>query len=278
MRRVQSRKCWALLLWYAWQAPACAADPTPLAPKPAWSVNIEPGRCTLSHPADVGEPSVFAIRSWAGEDSYQLVIETHALPFPPSKDVFQATIDFEPGHASIRQSARTYHLDDGNDILEMSGVGNDVLNFIAHSSGITIAKGKNDLGPISLPSTQNAITALQKCLHDQLIDWGADPAQFEPGGQPPVASKDRDDFIPNDTLLKLVFDGDYLDSVFKLGISSDGSISSCERIDNKSGENVEHVVCSAILSKKLFSSAKAPSGSTVNGIATFHVTLSKGSH
>ena len=257
-----------------WQAAALAEAPPATQPaKPNWQVSVEPDQCVLTHMMDGDDLSALAIQAWAGEDVSQVVITALRLPDFPQDRLLSLTVDVKPDSTPFHHPGKVVRLDAGRQALILSGMRNNFLDALSRASTVAISEGAKTVGPIALTHPASGIGALRKCLNDQLIEWGADPAQFQPGGKTPRALIERDLFVANDALLRMHFSGNGLTARFRIAIGTDGKVGGCERIDAKVSDNVESVACKAVTSKSLFEPARDPNGVPVKGIATFRVML-----
>lgn len=153
------------------------------------------------------------------------------------------------------------------------GLEPDVIAAFAGSVSIAV-QGQATLGPIATPNAKGAVRALAGCVRDQLIEWGADPAQFEPGGKMPVALVPRDDWVPSATLLKIPVPSDgQVDAVFKVTVAANGAVDGCTQIGTGVDAKSATLACDSVLTRRLFTPANDAQGKPVRGAAVFEIHL-----
>lgn len=246
---------------------AKAPDP----PSSRWSLKIDPARCQLDR-RNVDPPYVLSIDTTPGSDSYRLVIASKDIKGPGS--LAPASLTFGPLQKSLTGLAGVGNRPDGIPFFRMEGVSPALLDDLANADTLTIAIRSKVVAVVSLPGAGKAIEAFRRCGADQLVEWGADAAQFAPGGRTPVALKDRDDWISNEELKAIAGRSrPDIDADFRVAVSVAGVIDQCQAVDEGVEEDLRKMVCAALMKKRLFAPGKNPSGAPVRGVATFRVRL-----
>ena len=241
-------------------------------PVPRWAVKIDPAHCQLERSGDPAAPSLI-VDTIPGSDSYRVFIlnaeRQGAAPLGPG------SLLFAPSQATLTGLTRASVLPDGRTVARMEGVAPAVLDDMAGADTIALTIGSKVAGTVSIPNAAKAIAALRACSADQLIAWGADAAQFAPGGRPPIAFKSRDEWIPNRDLVTLAATSGKadIDATFRVAVSPDGSITDCRAVTEKTASTVVKTACGPVLNRKLFTPARDPAGAAVKGVATFRVQL-----
>ncbi len=249
-----------------------AQTSTTPAPAPSrWSLRIDPARCQLDR-RNVDPPFLLSIDTTPGSDSYRLVIASNDIKGPGS--LTPATLTFGPSMRSINGLAGVAKRPDGTPFFRMEGISPALLDNLSNADTVTIAIRSRAVTVVPLPGADKAIEAFRRCSADQLVEWGADAAQFAPGGLAPVALKDRDDWISVEELKAIAGRSRLdIDAVFRVAVSVAGVVDQCQTVDESVEEDLRKMVCGTLVKKRLFAPGKNPSGTPVRGIATFRVRL-----
>ena len=256
----------------AWLTAAHAAQPQVAAPAVTWGVEAGAGECTLTGSIPGPAPATLTLQTVTGTDSYRLVLAGKTVPAPRVQQLFPVTLVFGPD-SRFERKARSTRLGGelGNAII-VSGLGPDVVAAFAASSSIAI-DGKSVTGPFALSHARAAAKALASCVRDQLVEFGADPAQFEPGGKTPVALIPRDDWLSNaDTRRMLPGDG-AIDAAFRVSVAPDGSVDDCAAVTGRVSPNAEKIAWDAVRTRRLFTPASDSAGKPVRGVAMFEIHM-----
>jgi hypothetical protein len=239
----------------------------------AWAVNVAPGECTLERSLAEPMPATLSLQTRVGSDIYRVALVGPGLPGGGRRSI---AILFGQQDKRFERSAELVSLSGGlGHGIVLRYLEPEVIEAFAQSSSITLQVGKKPYGPFALPQAKGAVAAFRKCIGDQLVEWGADPAQFAPGGATPTALASRDDWLTHGQLIGMASNsGPHdLDATFVVGIAEDGSIASCGRTEGSRGDQVEKIACGAVLKKKLFAPARDAQGKPVRGAATFEAKV-----
>jgi hypothetical protein len=240
------------------------------APGTPWSVIVETGECSLEREIAAPIPVRLSVQTVTGSDSYRLAIAGRAIPKAP--DGKTAAILFQGVDSRFERKASFSRLSGSlGNALVFRSVQRDVIDGFAAASSISFDYGAPGVGPFAIPRAKAAIKALDDCVRDQLVIWGADPAQFEPGGKTPVALAPREDWLPRETLLKMLKGGNKHHALFRVGVSPEGTVDGCEMVGTSDLD--PKPACAWVQGRRLFTPANNPSGKPVRGAATFDVTL-----
>lgn len=240
----------------------------------AWNVEVAPGECTLTRSIATPIPVTLSLRTITGTDSYRLAVVGKTLPRQNARELFPATIVFAADRHFERGARGVALANDLGNAIVIQGLDPEVIAAFAGASSIGVESKSGSLGPFALPNAKAAIGALAGCVRDQLVEWGADAAQFEPGGKPLVALVGRDDWVPNAELLKMPMGTDLkLDAVFKVSVAADGSVDGCAPVGASVDAKVTKIACGAVLARRLFTPASDAQGKPVRGVAAFEIHL-----
>ncbi len=259
---------------------AQTVKPAVTLPGPKWSVKVAPGRCTLSRSTSGDISAGISLDSYAGSDSYRFSMAAPGMPRRAAGSYFPVSIVFRGADRRFDRQAGGIALSKQMTANSVSGLSDDFLAAFAEASSVLIESKAGSSESFALPSARAAAKALSTCLADQLIEWGADPAQFLSGGKTPVALTDRDHWLSNAQMVSLPITGDRLDARFLTSVSTDGTIETCKRVDTMATnaverDAVERSACAIMLSKRLFTPAHGPDGKPVRSMATFEINMEK---
>lgn len=244
------------------------------APSPTsrWSLQVEPARCVLErrNPAD---GSTLMIDTTPGSDDYRWAI-AHA-GIDASTSLVPGSLIFAPSQTRSKVFARRVNSSNNTPVMVMQGVLPAALDNLSGSSTVTLeAKNSKTVG-VSVTGSAKAVAALRKCNADQLVEWGADPAQFLPGGTAPTAVGDRDAWISNGDLMTMagMSQRSVINDDFRLLVATDGTVTECHATAGVTEAALEKSACAAVTKRRLFNPAKTASGTAVVGAATFRISL-----
>ena len=195
------------------------------------------------------------------------------MPFP-------AVIVLHDADARFAEKATSAHLeDDAGTLMRIANLDESFLQAFAHSSSVTFERSTGPIGPFAYRSAGQAVHVFNACVEQRLADWGADAAQFQPGGKKPVPVKKPDTWLSPRQSLDLMR---YVDRrqpaptavTLRLTIATDGSISACQDADEKhSHADLEKAACGMFLSQHLFEPARDPAGKPVIGVAAHQLMV-----
>jgi hypothetical protein len=238
-----------------------------------WEVKVAPAECSLIRTVTGPAPALLAIRTVTGTDQY--VVLASGKEVPVGNKPFPATLGFDAAKPAPTNATPAGRLAAGP-AVQFFELKPSVLDDFAAAKSVAMGTGAGSFARFDLPNARGAIGALRKCVADQLVDWGADPAQFAPGGTPPVALKPSDDWLTNEQMLKLgVGVSGGIDYLYRVTVSTSGTVESCKRDTAGPGDKDEKLGCDPLIGQKLFKPAKNAAGAPVKGVATFRVTLVK---
>jgi len=222
------------------------------------------------------------VKSVPGSDHFELIVGITNSPALKPFGFSRVTIGFGDSGAGFDWPATAVRvpLEHGTAMaVSFKGLDRNVLETLAHAPSLRLTQNGRTLGPFTYPRADKAVAALDSCISDQLIAWGADPAQFQAGGRRPVALKDRDNWLSNDSLLFLsrFMTGSgptrMLQSAFRVTISDRGDIDGCRLILPEGGARLEKEACASVLGQHLFEPPLDPQGKPVRGAASFEIRL-----
>jgi hypothetical protein len=236
-----------------------------------WQVQVDPAKCTLSREASMPQGSGIALIATPGTDSVValLVAPTAAtLPGTPTQVtvLLDGTETRFAANASAVRIARA-----GVRALRVFALPDAFLRALPKASAIRVEAAGRPLLSVATPNATGGVRALDRCNQDQLVEWGADPAQFAEGGARPVARKSPDDFVDNATLRAMTALSGSIDALFSLGVDEQGRVDRCAQQGTSADQRVSAMACKVVTGKSLFTPAHGPGGTPVRGAAAFRI-------
>jgi hypothetical protein len=255
-------------------AAACLFAAAPAAAQGAhdWALDIQPGECTLNRA--VMEPTPLLVSVWTrpGSDYNILVLASRDLPNIGGRSV-PVSIRFGDTGPEVKGNGFDFPIrPEAGQGLSVRGLRADFLDGFARSSTMRVTIGGKTYGPFAIPKAGGAIRAFKGCVSDQLVEWGADPAQFAPGGKAP-APINPEITLTNRQLSEVADGGDTFHAVFRLSISPAGVVDGCTRIDGEKDRGAEKRGCTIMMGQKYAIPASDPQGKPVRGVLTFEIGL-----
>jgi hypothetical protein len=261
---------WAL----AAMLPCCAGAASAQA-QSDWEIAKTDDQCLLSRTFAAPDPAVLVFSSSPGSDAFALVVAVRKIEKHP-KIVVEVQIGLDGTGRTIKGWADPGRIGGATpDAFKVKFISPEDLATIGRASALRLTYPAGTLGPFTLPDAAEAVAALQDCLAEHLVAKGADPAQFRPGGSPPVPLKSRDDFLSVDQLRKVLAAGVNTGAPlgFRLVVDAQGRVAGCARSGPGQTEKVEQAACGMLTGQTLFKPAHDPAGTAVKGVATFDVPL-----
>lgn len=248
------------------------AQSAPTTTTPRWSLQVGQTQCFLER-RNVDEHSTFSVDTTPGSDSYRVALSTPDMRL--AKNFTPASLILLPSQTVVKGFASTTKLTPDKSIIWMDGLPPIVTNALLKTEAITISAKTDTIGPVGIAGAEKAIEAFRNCSAQQLIDWGAEPAQFAPGGKIPIALKSRDDWLTTNELLAIGRASGSADVnvVFRVAISTSGAVDDCQIVSGTKNETIKQIACAAVMNKRLFTPATDAAGKPVRGVATFRVML-----
>lgn len=239
----------------------------PIAPAARWQLDTAVARCTLARQLDAA--TAVLIETTPGESTYNVSLvgaQVHDRPNGSGQ-----AIDLLLGSERMSGRYASFVVAGGTRAVRLMGLDEATMAKLVAAGSIGMVIGKRTVGPVALPSMAKAWPALTRCVAMQLEDWGADPAQFQPGGTPARPVKSPDGWLSKEQFLRLPTKLTQLNAGMRLTIAPDGSISDCRQETGTPEPSVEKFVCAALGSRMLYTPARDASGRPVRGVGFFRV-------
>ena len=169
----------------AQQPPATAPTPAPAGAR--WIVDESGDTCVMGRQV-AAEPDVtLAVRTYPGSGGYDLrFVRADWTPVAASA-AEQLELRLTPTVAYSRARSAVLMSADGAQALRFGSLPSEFLAAFAQSSALTVRNGDAVVATYVLPQASAVAAVFADCEAGKLIDWGADPAGFEPGATRPRA-------------------------------------------------------------------------------------------
>lgn len=231
-----------------------------------WALDIQPAQCTLTRAVTGPEPMLVSLWTLPGSGKTTMIVASRNVPDAGTRP-FPIAMQFAEGTPAIAGTGGAFPVrKEAGHGIAIKELGPEFLDGFAKSSTITFIVAGKSHGPFAYPKAGGAIRAFRKCAADQLIEWGADPAQFAAGGKTPVPLE------PTKTWLTIGQVGDLggrnasFSATFRLSVSPDGTVDGCAVIDEPADKRAERIGCGALMHRKLFTPAQDAAGKAVRGV------------
>lgn len=254
---------------YNQTAAAAVTDGTSKLP---WQIDGTPGVCLLTRTIPGTSPALFAIRTVPGSDRYRFIFAGEQILKTSLASNKRAEIVFDDGKPSIDAWSSGIRLSPYPYAVQAEFEDGTVIRRLGQAASVGIKIEKNNVGLAVLEGAGKAAEALNSCITEQLVQWGADPAQFAPNGMPPAPLRRRDDWLSAEQLAKMEIkhDRSAMHAEYYLSISVDGKVDGCTRINPDSGkDDADRWICPALVSQHLFEPAHDSAGKAVRGVVSF---------
>jgi len=260
------------------QSAAQAPAATPQAER--WQVDGSNNLCTLIRTVASPQAGTLFLQTSPGTDDYSFAVSSKSFSLHSTDVPFPVSILLHDADARFDKKATSTRLEnDAGTLMRIVGLDDSFVQAFAHSSSASFERSTGPIGPFAYRAADQAVRVFNACIEHSLTEWGADPAQFQPGGKKPIPTKKPGDWFSRHQLFDLAA---YLDRrpkgptevTLRLTISTDGRISACQDVDDKHDHaKIEKAACTMLLSQPLFEPARDPGGKPLIGVAAYHLTL-----
>ena len=241
---------------------------------PKWVINGEGTRCTLFRVLAEGPPRASLVfRSYPGQDSaeFMLALDPWGRTFGPED---QMTLSLSPSGEVVKRRPVTLPLAKGaGKALSTTGVPGSFLEAFGKAKTLSVAVNGKEVASYPIPAEASvAVEALRECKNEKLVEWGADPAGFEPGATPPKPVGEAKAWITYDDLHLPRHFGPGLFSaniIARLGIAPDGQVDKCGLIASNGEKRLESIACPLLLKRARYEPARAKDGHPVRSVMTY---------
>jgi len=248
--------------------------------KPKWALDGTGAFCTLSRTIEDAAATNTArttllVRSYPGTGVFNFMVVRSAVPVTvhPTPDM---TISFGSPGASYAKPVSILSLGDVGKAISVDYLPPSFLDDFAEASVVNVAVGKIAIGTYAIPNAAKAVDAFRECETAKLAEWGADPAEFEPGGRRPMPQGDSQKWIGYaDLRLPRNVAGTFAAfAVARLTIGIDGHVEACTLIDSNQNTNLNSVVCKLLGDRGRYEPARDKDGKPVRAVALYRAQWS----
>lgn len=229
-----------------------------------WNLEVETGHCTLSRRLSEPDGALVQIKSETGIDRYLLTIATSGMRSWPKEGIARGVVRLD-GAVIDEEYGGFWPGEDGFKVRYVVGLPGETLARLSGGKEIALVAGRRRTKPIALDGAANAIAALRQCEVDELIEEGADPAQFAPGGKPAKVPAERD-LVPQSVMRTIRFPGVPIKPLHYLLLSDTGVVEKCSAAFGIPDSDFEQVVCRYLIGRKVTDPARDPAGRAVRGV------------
>ncbi len=234
----------------------------------SWAVQIAPGECTLLRTMGGPEPSLLRLKTKVGTDSYWLSLAGKGV---------RSVAGAMPEHVELRVDGKVKARRFGSQsdrpeagfgrLYHVSGIKRDAIDAVAAGGTLEVRASSGKVATILMGGAAKAFTAFRTCEADQLIEWGADPAQFLPGGALPKIA-DRDQLVPQSLVARIKTSGRPIQPEHYLVLSTTGVVEKCVAVFGIPDSDMEQMVCTYLVGRKVGDPSRDPAGKPVRGVVT----------
>jgi hypothetical protein len=243
------------------------------APADHWTVENPVGKCRLERTFSSPVPAQFSLETGVGTDEYSLSVAEGKFGRLQVGLSEHATLRID-GRVRSRGFVTIFPADDSfSHLANFAGVPVDAVNAMSGGREFSIDGEAVKVGPLPLPEGAQGFAALRRCEAEQLIKWGADPAQFMAGGSRPQVG-DRWTLIPQSELRRLRFPGPG-EFLHYLQIDENGVVDRCASVSGATDAAFERELCGHVIGRKIGAPARDSTGNAVRGVVSFFPALTE---
>jgi hypothetical protein len=248
--------------------------------KPKWALDGTGAFCTLSRtiedaPAASPTHTTLLVRTYpgTGQSAFMLIRGTAPVIGHPTPDM---TIGFDSAGASYARPVSIIALGQAGKAITVDYLPPSFLEEFAEASVVNVAVGKTVIGSYAIPGAAKAVDAFRECETAKLTEWGADPAEFEPGGRRPMPEGESQKWIGfADLRLPRNVAGTFAAfAIARLTIGTDGHVEACAVIDSNQNTNLNSVACKLLTDRARYAPARDKDGKPVRSVALYRAQWS----
>jgi hypothetical protein len=260
--------------------PGFAQAPAAPAPAERWQVDGSNNLCTLIRTVAAPQTGTLFLQTIPGTDVYNFAVSSKSFSLHSTDVPFPVAIVLHAADARFDKKATSAQLEnEGGTLMRVQGLDGGFVDAFAHSTSVSFERSTGPIGPFAYRGAAQAAKVFTACVEQYLTDWGADAAQFQPGGKKAVPVKKPETWLsPRQfgDLMRFLDRGQrgMTEVIFRLTVSPEGRVSACQDIDDKHGHaEIEKTACGMLVSQPLFEPARDPAGKPVAGAAAYHLML-----
>lgn len=256
-------------------APAApqAAPPPSAAVTPGWHVDGSGDRCILTRPLDPATTLILRVLPLSGD--YELMLARADWPGNIARVADGADIVLFPEIKSFKRRGTLVPL--GGDLgkaVAFTNLPSDFLTAFAAAKTLAVGAGGKPVADLPVPaSAKGAVEALRRCEAVKAVDWGADPAAFEPGGTLPKPVGDTSKWLDvRDLGAANTWHQFGAGGSFRLTVATDGRVEKCEVLEASLNSGLRANGCKSLTARARYEPARDPAGKPVKSVLAFSAT------
>jgi hypothetical protein len=251
------------------------AQPAPAQPA-RWHLDGATDRCVLTRRLEgTPAPATFILRTIPGSGRYDIILAAPDLPGDLRRPGRAISLSLAPGGQARALRAAPVDLPralgDGTVFAPLPAA---IAAELARATTVQVADDRGrTLGSWAIPLGARAAEALAYCEAEKLVDWGADPAGFEPGATRPRPREDPARWLTQrDFGLATALTSAAYAAVFRLTLDREGRATGCTLIE--SAGNVDLAgACRALRSRARYEPARDAAGNPIASVAIHMVSV-----
>lgn len=260
--------------------PALCALPAAAQPAsaqtPRWHLDGATDRCVLTRRLEgTPAPATFILRTIPGSGRYDMILAAPDLPADLRRPGRTLSLNFAPGGRPY--PVRAARVDLPRSLGEGAVFGPLPTQIGADLAGAATLQVADEqgraVGSWAIPLGARAAEALAYCEAEKLVEWGADPAGFEPGATRPQPREDPARWLTQrDFGLATALTSAAYAAVFRLTLDREGRAAGCTLIE--SAGNVDLTgACRALRSRARYEPARDAAGNAIASVAIHIVSV-----
>jgi len=248
--------------------------------KPKWALDGTGNFCTLSRTVDdatttlspsAATPTTLVLRTYPGIQQFNFMVIRSTAPasLGPSATM---TISFGPSGGPFVKPVAITPLGPGlGKAIAVNYLPPAFLDAFAGAAQVNVMIGKKSIGSYAIPNAAKAVEALRQCESAKLVEWGADPAAFAPGGRQAAPVGDPAKWVGYDDMH---FPRDSTASsagfaIARLAIDTDGHVAACDLIDSNGNKGLNAVACKLLGDRARYEPARDKDGKAVRSVVLY---------
>jgi hypothetical protein len=251
-------------------AVAVLISATPVSADPVtdrWALDVSLGKCRLDRIYSQPESAAITLETEPGTDDYTLIVY-NKRPTRLSSGSTDGVLKIDG-----KTQAKNYlNIGTGGSLfpvqLTMGGLKGASIDAIGAGAKLSIMVASRDVASLPLTDVRQAVGALRKCEAEQLTEWGADPAQFAPGGSAPKVG-DRYKLVSQAVLGTVHYPKGAIEALHYVVLSDAGVVERCAAVFGIPDSDLEQIVCKSLMGRKIGDPARDASGKAVRSVVAF---------
>jgi hypothetical protein len=249
--------------------------------QPKWALDGAGIFCTLSRvvedatatasPAAAADPTTLVLRTYPGIEQFDFMVVRAAAPVSLAPGATM-TVSFAPSGGPFVKPVTILRLGaNAGKAMAVDYLPPTFVDAFAGATQVTVAVGKKTIGSYAIPNAAKAIAAFRECESAKLIEWGADPAAFAPGGKQVAPIGDAAKWItPDDLRLPRIGTGSFAAfAVARLTVGTDGHVAACDLIATNGNKGLDTLACKLLSDRARYEPARDKDGKALRSVVLY---------